>query len=107
MATKTPLTFAVAIAFICAAALPAVAEDEYNVSNGYTLDGVPLALHGFAPVALSTLNAVAAGEAPQTVIPDGVAYYFASPISAGMFEADPDKYMPQYGGFCAFAVALS
>lgn len=88
------------------AAMPAAAEDEYNVSNGYTLDGAQLALHGFDTVALSTLNAVAHGAATQTVVHDGVASYFASPLSAEMFKADPEKYMPQYGGFCAFAMAL-
>lgn len=106
MSRTTRLTLVTTLALACAAAAPALAEDEYNVTNGYTLDGVPLALHGVDPVALSTLNAVAEGAATQTVIHDGVAYYFASPISAAMFEAEPEKYMPQYGGFCAFAVAL-
>lgn len=82
------------------------AEDEYNVTNGFTLDGVGLGVHGVDTVALSMLNAVAEGDARYTVVHDGVAYYFASPISAGMFEADPGRYLPQYGGFCAFAVAL-
>lgn len=106
MSIKTPLKCAIAIALTCALAAPAAAEDEYNVSTGYTLDGVSLALHGVDTVALSTLNAVAPGDATHTVIHDGVAYYFASAISAEMFLADPAKYMPQYGGFCAFAVAI-
>lgn len=106
MTIKSPFTLAAALAIACTVAAPAAAEDEYNVSTGYTLDGVPLALHGFDPVALSSLNVVAQGAATSTVVHDGVAYYFASPISAEMFQADPAKYMPQYGGFCAFAVAL-
>ena len=105
MSIKTFLPLTLATMLACAAAAPAAAEDEFNVSNGYTLDGVPLALHGFDTVALSTLNAVARGEPTQTVIHDGVAYYFASQTSAEMFEADPEKYMPRYGGFCAFGVA--
>lgn len=87
-------------------ALPGFAEDEYNVSTGFTTDGVPLGVHGVDTVALSTLNAVAEGDAAHTVVNDGVAYYFASAESAEMFSADPDRYKPQYGGFCAFAVAL-
>jgi YHS domain-containing protein len=35
-----------------------------------------------------------------------VAYYFASAESARLFVQAPAKYMPQYGGFCAYAVAL-
>ena len=93
-----------ALAFL--PALPGFAEDEHNVSTGSTLDGVPLGVHGVDTVALSTLNAVAEGDATYTVVNDGVAYYFASEASAARFKADPAKYMPQYGGFCAFAVAL-
>ncbi|WP_084396534.1 YHS domain-containing (seleno)protein [Henriciella aquimarina] len=93
-----------ALAFI--PALPSFAEDEYNVSTGTTPDGVPLGVHGIDTVALSTLNAVAEGDAMHTVVNDGVAYYFASKESARRFKADPASYKPQYGGFCAFAVAL-
>jgi len=87
-------------------ALPAFAEDEANVSNGITTAGVPLGLHGVDAVALSTIHDVAEGSARHTVVVDDVAYYFASAESASRFESAPDQYLPQYGGFCAFAVAL-
>lgn len=85
---------------------PAVSVDEYNVSNGVTLAGVPLGVHGFDPVVLSTVGGVARGDAANTVVHDGVAYYFASPLSADRFSADPEAYLPQFGGFCAYAIAL-
>lgn len=97
---------ALTAAIFAGAATPATAEDEYNVSSGYTLDGVSLGVHGVDPVVLSTFNAVAEGDARHTVVHDGVAYYFASAISAEQFQADPSRYLPQYGGFCAYAVAL-
>lgn len=99
----------IAIAITAIAALTitsaASAADEYNVSTGVTTAGVPLGLHGIDSVALSTLNAVAEGDAAHTVTHDGVAYYFASEASAERFRTDPEGYLPQYGGFCAFAVA--
>ena len=82
------------------------AEDEHNVSTGVTTAGVPLGLHGVDAVTLSTLNAVAEGDAAFTVVHEGVAYYFASAESARLFKAAPQRYAPQYGGFCAYAVAL-
>ncbi|MCB1805980.1 MAG: YHS domain-containing protein [Candidatus Competibacteraceae bacterium] len=85
---------------------PAFAVDEYNVSKGLTLDGVPLGLHGVDSVALTSLGAVAEGSAVHTVLHDDAAYYFASQQSADTFSEDPEKYLPQYGGFCAYAVAL-
>ena len=84
----------------------AFAADEYNVSRGITTAGVPLGLHGVDAVALTSLGAVAEGDAAYTVVEDGNAYYFASQESADQFAASPDKYLPQYGGFCAYAVAL-
>ncbi|MEN8133686.1 MAG: YHS domain-containing (seleno)protein [Pseudomonadota bacterium] len=98
------------IVFVSVATLlmqnPAYAVDEYNVSRGVTTAGVPLGLHGVDSVALSTLGAVAEGDAAYTVVHDGGAYYFASQGSADRFSANPEQYLPQYGGFCAFAVAL-
>ncbi len=105
MFTKTTSLLLTSVTMIALSA-PVLAEDEYNVSTGATLDGVPLALRGVDTVALSTLNAVARGDAAHAVVHDGVAYYFASETTAETFAADPAAYMPQYGGFCAFAVAL-
>ena len=84
----------------------AFAVDEFNTSTGITAAGVPLGVHGVDPVALSTLGAVAEGTAVHTVVDDGVAYYFATKSSADMFSKNPDQYLPQYGGFCAYAVAF-
>ena len=84
---------------------PVFAADEYNVSNGITGAGVSLGLHGVDPVSLTRFNAVAEGEAEYTVVHDEVAYYFASQASADMFSSDPTAYLPQFGGFCAYAVA--
>lgn len=84
----------------------AFAVDEFNTSSGITSAGSPLGVHGVDPVALSTLGAVAEGTAVYTVVEDGVAYYFATQSSADTFSKNPDRYLPQYGGFCAYAVAF-
>lgn len=35
-----------------------------------------------------------------------MSYYFASKATRDRFAGDPDRYLPQYGGFCAFGVAV-
>ena len=35
----------------------------------------------------------------------GAKYYFASAKNRDLFVADPEKYRPQYGGYCAWAVS--
>lgn len=104
--TKKLYLTGMAIAIAMSASMPAFADDEYNVSNGVTTAGVPLGLHGVDAVALTIYNAVAEGDAAYTVVEDGVAYYFASAESARKFKTDPARFAPQYGGFCAYAVAL-
>ena len=90
---------------IILASMPAFAADEYNVSTGTTLTNAGIALRGDDVVALATGLKVKAGFAKYTVEQDGVAYYFASEQTMKQFQANPERYMPQYGGFCAFGVA--
>ncbi|WP_413702247.1 YHS domain-containing (seleno)protein [Psychromonas sp. KJ10-10] len=37
----------------------------------------------------------------------GADWYFASQDNLDKFKADPEKYAPQYGGYCAWAMASS
>ncbi|PLX44728.1 MAG: hypothetical protein C0605_01990 [Hyphomicrobiales bacterium] len=102
---KTILT-TVALVGVISAGTPAFAEDEYNVSTGTTLNGAGIALRGNDTVALASNLAVSTGHAKYTIERDGVAYYFSSAKTMKQFKADPARYMPQYGGFCAFGVAI-
>ena len=36
----------------------------------------------------------------------GGKYLLASPANRDAFKANPEKYLPQYGGYCAFGVAM-
>ena len=88
------------------AATTASALDEYNVSTGTTLSGAGVALRGSDAVSLASDGTVRAGDAAFTHEHDGVAYYFASEETRKRFAEDPARYLPQYGGFCAFGVAI-
>ena len=46
------------------------------------------------------------GNGDHVVVHDGLNYLFASDEHKKMFEANPDKYLPQYGGWCAFGTAV-
>lgn len=105
--TKTEtMIAAVGLLGLVAMAAPAIAADEYNVTNGATLSGAPLALRGHDPVVLADDMAVAPGDAAFSFDHDRVTYYFASETTRARFAADPDRYLPQYGGYCAFGVAI-
>jgi len=95
-----------AVSGIILASMPAFAADEFNVSTGTTLTNAGVALRGDDVVALATGLKVQPGIARHTVERNGVAYYFSSEKTMKQFQADPEQYMPQYGGFCAFGVAI-
>jgi YHS domain-containing protein len=106
MKTVKTLIAAATLVGTVSASSAAFAVDEYNVSTGTTLSGAGIALRGGDTVVLATGLKVTPGHAKFTVERDGVAYYFSSEETKKQFESDPEKYMPQYGGFCAFGVAI-
>ncbi len=62
-------------------------------------------LRGDDAVALATALEVTPDRAIYTVERDGVAYYFGTEESMDQFRENPDLYVPQFGGFCAYGVA--
>jgi YHS domain-containing protein len=95
-----------AAAFALALAGPALAIDEVNVSKGATIPGPGLAVHGHDVVAYFADGAPALGSAEFSHVYDGATYRFASRANLDAFKADPAKYAPAYGGFCAYGVAV-
>lgn len=83
-------------------ALPAAALAAGFDVNVTTTD---LALRGYNPVSYFTDGAPTPGEIDITAEHQGATYRFASAEHKAMFEADPAKYAPQYGGYCAFGLA--
>lgn len=68
-----------------------------------TQDGV--ALKGYDPVAYVTDVRPVKGDPRFTATWNGATYQFASAEHRDRFLADPGKYAPQYGGYCAFAIS--
>ena len=64
------------------------------------------ALSGFDPVAFFTEAKPVNGSPFISAEHQGATYFFASEEHKKLFTAAPAKYAPQFGGFCAFGVAL-
>jgi len=69
-----------------------------------TADG--FALKGYDPVAYFINGQPTKGSAQYSFRWKGVTYLFASAENLQRFKAEPDKYLPQYGGYCAYAMSL-
>jgi len=75
------------------------------LAGSINLDADGLAIEGHDPVAYFTQNAAVMGSSKLTAMHDGAKYYFSSQENQKLFQAEPAKYAPAYGGFCAFAVS--
>lgn len=48
----------------------------------------------------------ARGNGHHVAIVDGVSYLFSSEDNKRAFEANPQKYLPAYGGYCAYGASV-
>ncbi len=63
------------------------------------------ALHGYDPVSYFDDGAPVRGEESFTFEWHDAVWQFSSDDNKERFAASPDQFAPQFGGFCAFAVA--
>lgn len=63
------------------------------------------AIRGYDPVAYFTVGEPIMGSDQFTTRWQGATYKFASAANLELFKAEPAAYAPQYGGYCAYAVA--
>ena len=64
-----------------------------------------VAVKGTDVVAYFTQSQVVAGQKQFSVEWQGAKWYFSSAKNKELFTADPEKYAPQFGGYCAWAVS--
>jgi YHS domain-containing protein len=69
----------------------------FNLEDG-------IALNGFDPVGYFTEGIAVKGSKEFSYFYDGITYCFASGSDRDIFRLAPVKYMPQYGGWCAYAM---
>ena len=70
----------------------------------YTNDN-NVAINGNDVVSYFTRAESVRGNNTHIATHDGVNFWFASEEHKNLFIGNPDKYLPQYGGYCAFAMA--
>ena len=80
--------------------LPALAKDPI-----YTGTFSDLAVSGYDPVAYFTQGKPVEGSSSHEHEWQGATWRFSSAENLASFKADPERYAPQYGGYCAWAVS--
>ena len=75
------------------------AEETQQDANGVILGG-------HDAVSYFTAEKPVKGYAGISAVHDGAIYHFSSEANRDAFNANPGKYAPQYGGFCAYGAAI-
>ena len=96
---RSVLTLTAAAPLAGLAIRPALAATpEIYAEGGIAIDGTDA-------VAYFTEGAPVPGTAEHTADWKGATWRFSSAANRTAFEADPEAYAPQFGGYCAWAVA--
>jgi len=69
---------------------------------GNNIDNSNIALAGYSPVSYLDLGLAQRGNKDFRSEYKKVFYYFTSADQKAAFDKKPSKYLPQYGGYCAF-----
>ncbi len=72
--------------------------------KAFNIDDSKIGLQGYSPVSYVELGLAQRGSKEFKVTHESINYYFTSKAQAGKFKANPSKYLPEFGGFCAFGV---
>lgn len=70
-------------------------------------DDAHVMLDGHDVVAYFTDGRHTKGSPQFRSVYQGVTFYFASAAHQALFDKDPARYLPQYGGFCANGIAYA
>ena len=93
-------------ASLAAAMTFAIATNALAAGPELNASSTGLALQGYDPVAYFTEGQATKGSYKITASHNDATYWFSSDEHKATFEANPDAYVPEYGGYCAFGAAM-
>ncbi|MES2647978.1 MAG: YHS domain-containing (seleno)protein [Bacteroidota bacterium] len=97
-----------ALIFLSFIALQTVVFSQSNKrQQAFNLSSKHVAIQGYDPVGYFAQGKAIEGKAAYSIMHDGVTYQFSSPQNKAAFLAQPTKYEPQYGGWCAYAMGAT
>lgn len=89
---RTLLAFLISLTYINAQSI------DYNLKKGYVAEGYDVVEY--------FKNKAIEGQKAFTTTHDNVQYKFVSQENLNTFLKAPENYIPQYGGYCAYAIAI-
>lgn len=85
--------------------LVAIGQTSAQSETMFSVNEQNIAVSGYDVVSYFTANKAMKGSESYQATHEGATFYFSSKKNLKTFKKDPNKYVPQYGGYCAYAVA--
>ena len=76
-----------------------------TLKNSFFASRTDTAINGYDSVAYFTQNAAVKGQDAHTYEWNGAKWKFSTAANLELFKSAPEKYAPQYGGYCAYGVS--
>lgn len=94
---KHTIAFLIGLTLLFLSTAHAQKSSIFNSADG--------AINGYDPVAYFTENKAVKGDKQYKYEWNASTWYFSSQQNMNTFKASPDRYIPQYGGYCAYGLA--
>lgn len=78
---------------------------QLQAQKSYIYQNSDGAIKGYDPVAYFVDKKPVKGDPSISYKWMEVEWYFSNPENLELFKSNPEKYAPQYGGYCAYSVA--
>lgn len=84
--------------FLFVSSITFAQKSHYNIQKGYVAKGYDVVSY--------FNNKAEKGDKQFKYTYDGVKFLFSSETNLNVFKKAPTKYIPQYGGYCAYAIGV-
>jgi hypothetical protein len=92
--------------YVIVVLLTAVSVGELQAQSHFNIEN-RLAIEGYDPVAYFISGKAIEGKKEISAQVAEVNYRFDNTSNKKLFQQDPQKYQPQYGGWCAYAMGAN
>lgn len=85
-------------------AVPCLGQNQNIPPRHFLLTKAGIALEGYDPVSYFAGKKPLKGKSEFALKHEGIIYRFASESNKQTFSKNPGRYVPAYGGWCAYAI---
>ncbi|GAB5497595.1 MAG: hypothetical protein Phyf2KO_26750 [Phycisphaerales bacterium] len=85
---------------------PAKAIDSHGAEPAHPVHTIRVGIFGYSPVSYITNNRAEPGSPAFAAEHNGITYFFTNKRQQQAFTDNPERYIPAYGGNCAFGCSV-